>query len=208
MVYKKDILKYLKSAGLDFEVRCFRMNRNGEFKRSKGIIFNENKIVITFYLKSARDAAAALPEYKIYTLSKVGKYKDAKEVYEEIIEILNGNTNGKESEGYEKNMEDFAANMRYNPTKAEALFSDILTKKEIPFKTQYIVGSYIADFLIYDRIIVEVDGGYHKTFEQREKDRLRTKFLQDIKGYLVLRCDNEEVENNNFKDPLLKKILS
>lgn len=52
---------------------------------------------------------------------------------------------------------------------------------------------YIPDFLdMKNKLIFEVDGGYHDTDEQRIKDLNRTKDLNKM-GYKVFRITNEEV---------------
>ena len=54
-----------------------------------------------------------------------------------------------------------------------------------------------------ERLIVEVDGGYHENEEQKKYDENRTKVLNEI-GFKIIRFTNEEVINN-IKE-VLKKI--
>jgi very-short-patch-repair endonuclease len=62
---------------------------------------------------------------------------------------------------------------------------------------QYIIDSkYIADLYIPDKkFIIEVDGEYHNTEEQRIKDKEREEYLIN-KGFKLIRFKNEEVKNN------------
>ncbi len=53
---------------------------------------------------------------------------------------------------------------------------------------------FIADFYCHQkRLVIEIDGGYHK--RQIDYDKLRTEIINLI-GIKVIRFKNEEVENN------------
>lgn len=61
------------------------------------------------------------------------------------------------------------------------------------FRRQFIIGNYIADFAcVTDRLVIEIDGGYHSEEIQNLHDEMRTEWLNDF-GYTVLRFSNEEV---------------
>ena len=63
---------------------------------------------------------------------------------------------------------------------------------------------YIADiYLPMYNLIIEVDGGYHGTKEQIEKDYNRTQDLIS-EGYIVMRVDNEDTFN---MDTILNNIV-
>lgn len=109
----------------------------------------------------------------------------------------------------------YADKMRNNPTESESLFTWILEyasedknnlfEVNIPFKTQVPIKTknnhyYIADFLIGDTLIIEIDGGYHKTKEQIKKDNQRTNNLNKS-GYDIIRITNEEI--NAYKKLVL-----
>ena len=52
---------------------------------------------------------------------------------------------------------------------------------------------YIADFVsLKNLLVIEVDGDYHQTTEQQQKDQYRTEYLQS-KGYRVIRFTNQQV---------------
>ena len=64
------------------------------------------------------------------------------------------------------------------------------------FRRQHAIGHYIVDFACLPaRLVIEVDGGYHSSPQQQEKDDLRTKDLERV-GFHVIRFSNEEVNAN------------
>ncbi len=91
-----------------------------------------------------------------------------------------------------------ARRMRYNMTPAEQLFWSAVNKKQlgVKFRNQHPLMFFIADFYCHElKLVVEVDGGYHKKRDQYEYDENRSAELQesDIK---VIRFTNEEIEQN------------
>lgn len=61
------------------------------------------------------------------------------------------------------------------------------------FMRQYIIADFIVDFVsLYEKLVIEVDGGYHAEREQQEDDAVRTENLQKL-GFTVIRFTNEEV---------------
>lgn len=74
----------------------------------------------------------------------------------------------------------------------------------IRFHFQYIVLGFILDFYFNKaKVCVEIDGPYHETIEQREKDQQRTCALNKH-GIRVIRFTNDEVINN--LDWVVKRI--
>ena len=64
------------------------------------------------------------------------------------------------------------------------------------FRRQHPVFGYIPDFVsLKEKVIIEIDGGYHFEGEQPEKDKERTDYLNQA-GYTVLRFTNDEVIGN------------
>lgn len=58
---------------------------------------------------------------------------------------------------------------------------------------QYVIADYIVDFVsLYEKLVIEVDGGYHAEREQQEDDAVRTDNLQKL-GFTVIRFTNEQV---------------
>lgn len=90
--------------------------------------------------------------------------------------------------------------MRKNPTKAELVFKTAL--QESGFKFRHQSGCYskefqcIVDFLIKSdgiKLAIEIDGKYHNGEQQKKKDSIRTKWLKDKRGYMMIRFTNEDV---------------
>ena len=74
------------------------------------------------------------------------------------------------------------------------------------FRRQHPLGPYVVDFVCLEkRFIVEIDGGHHSEPGQIERDRRRTRWLEDA-GYVVLRATNTEVFEN--ADGVCETILS
>ena len=72
--------------------------------------------------------------------------------------------------------------MRNNPTESERLLWRVLrgTRLGAKFRRQHIIGDYIVDFACVSAgIVVEVDGGYHNNFAQKQEDEIRTNFLKE-----------------------------
>jgi len=91
----------------------------------------------------------------------------------------------------------FARDLRKNSTIAERKLWHRLRSRNfinLKFRRQEPIGNYIVDFVCYEnKIIIELDGGQHNEFS--EKDSPRTKALEK-EGYKVLRFGNTEIINN------------
>ncbi len=105
-----------------------------------------------------------------------------------------------------------AKELKKFPTEAESLLWEYLRNRQLgaKFNRQHIIGDYIVDFVCIEKgLIVEVDGGYHNTAEQRKADANRSEELARI-GFEVIRFSNEEVFLNinnvlkRIKDRLLE----
>jgi uroporphyrinogen-III synthase len=76
--------------------------------------------------------------------------------------------------------------LRQSQTDAEkALWARLKNKRVegVKFRRQQPLGSYIVDFVSFERkIIVEVDGGQHNEREARERDEQRAVWLKE-RGY-------------------------
>lgn len=55
------------------------------------------------------------------------------------------------------------------------------------------------------KIIIEVDGGYHKLLEQQEKDEFRDKAFSSI-GYTTIRITNEQAHDRKFMQGLVQRL--
>ena len=92
-------------------------------------------------------------------------------------------------------LKDFAKYNRREMTESEIVLWNVLRKeiKGYKFRRQHPIGDYIADFLcVTEKLVIEVDGGYHDNPQQQQEDQWRTDYLLS-KGYRVLRFKNEEV---------------
>ena len=113
-----------------------------------------------------------------------------------------------------ENNEKYKKILKKNITKSEKIVFDILKEKKIKFKFQKgfwtIKGKNkgfhcIVDFYIGSKkLVIEVDGGYHKEEDQKRKDGFRDKWLREIKGVQILRIKNDDAKDiikkiDNFK---------
>src|SRR5690606_34783566 len=91
-----------------------------------------------------------------------------------------------------------AKRMRKEPTEAENMLWQELRNRNLEdkFRRQHLIDDFIVDFVsLFKKLVVEVDGGYHTTAEQKEYDEQRT-FVLNKRGFKVIRFTNEEVLNN------------
>ena len=84
--------------------------------------------------------------------------------------------------------------LRKNMTKEEAhLWYQFLCRYPLRFRRQYIIGNYIVDFYCHQaKLVVELDGSQHYTPEEKQKDKIRTAYLEQ-QGLQVLRFSNLDV---------------
>ncbi len=100
-----------------------------------------------------------------------------------------------------------------NATKYEKSLYNSLRKtfkKRIKVQNPYLINGhlYYADISIPSlKLIIEVDGGYHNTEEQKSKDKQRDEDFKSI-GYNTLRYTNEQVANRECRKNIVQKILS
>ncbi len=82
-----------------------------------------------------------------------------------------------------------------NSTQAESILWEHLRAKKLDhkFRRQHIIDEFIVDFVCLEKnLVIEVDGGYHHTIEQKEADAMRTQILSEI-GFKVIRFTNEQI---------------
>ena len=114
---------------------------------------------------------------------------------------------------YDKKALLLAKNLRQNMTDAEQKLWYYLRGKRFfgyKFKRQVLIGNYIADFVCYDaKIIVEIDGGGHNTYNKIKADNIRTQYLEGL-GFKVIRFWNNEIQSNldGVCELLLKELKS
>ena len=67
------------------------------------------------------------------------------------------------------------------------------SKLGVKFRRQHAIGDYIADFACISLgIVIEVDGDYHDSTEQKKEDEIRTMQLNAL-GFEVIRFSNEDI---------------
>ena len=103
-------------------------------------------------------------------------------------------------------------NLRKNPTVWEIRLWLHLRHKNLGarFNRQVYIGGYLADFCCKDKkLIIEIDGGYHKTDFGKVQDRVRSTFLRKT-GYKILRFWNGEIDKdiNQVLEKIIKALSS
>ena len=64
------------------------------------------------------------------------------------------------------------------------------------FRRQHPIAKFIADFYCHEaRLVIEIDGGYHNSEEQKAKDSGREAELKAL-GLSILRFTNAEIESD------------
>lgn len=113
-----------------------------------------------------------------------------------------------------KRKKTFVADRRSNLLKKRPMEEDIFEKEldrnNIKYVPQYTFSGsgnlYYVDFFLPDtRIVVEIDGGYHQTNEQKDKDEKRTRHLRKAhRVNAVVRFANVEV--NTKMDSVIDRL--
>ncbi|MDR1203595.1 MAG: endonuclease domain-containing protein [Tannerellaceae bacterium] len=100
-----------------------------------------------------------------------------------------------------------AKELRLNETEAEKYLWSFLSRSQFHghrFKRQHPILYFIADFYCHEiKLVIEIDGGYHRIPEQYEYDTNRDFELTEL-GITVIRFTNEEVLLNI--DSVLERI--
>ncbi len=104
-----------------------------------------------------------------------------------------------------------ARELRLRQTEAEKMLWTRLRNMQldgVKFRRQEPLGSYIVDFVSFDKkIIIEIDGGQHNEAQAREKDEQRTMWLED-EGFRVIRFwDNDVLLNLDGVLTKIKEVL-
>jgi very-short-patch-repair endonuclease len=92
-----------------------------------------------------------------------------------------------------------AKDLRSKMTKAESILWHALRGNKLngqKFRRQHPLGIYIVDFYNHkNKLVIEIDGEYHNTEEQKIKDIEREQFLL-FNGLKIIRFKNETIINN------------
>ena len=108
----------------------------------------------------------------------------------------------------------YSKDIKLTETAAENKFYEIALKKknnlerqyriDIYKKNKYFERFYFADFCdVINKLVFEVDGGYHFTEEQHKKDIKRTNDLKRM-GYKVFRISNSQIKNGKTTQFLIE----
>lgn len=93
-------------------------------------------------------------------------------------------------------LKEFRRSLRNNLTPAEAVLWKALKNKQLggrKFRRQHSIGNYIVDFYCpAEKLAIELDGQPHFTLQGEQKDRKKTKFLNNL-GIRVLHFENKLV---------------
>jgi very-short-patch-repair endonuclease len=87
-----------------------------------------------------------------------------------------------------------AKTMRWKPTPSEALLFQRINRKQLGVivRRQAIIRGWIADFYIPSKkIIIELDGKFHKKYNDNKRDK-----VMDDLGFRILRFKSSQVFNN------------
>jgi len=86
--------------------------------------------------------------------------------------------------------------LRNKETETEKILWQLLNKNQLSgfrFKRQHPIGDYIADFYCHKaKLVIEIDGEYHNSREQKLYDDNREKTFEEL-GLVVLRFSDEEI---------------
>ena len=93
-------------------------------------------------------------------------------------------------------LQEYARKLRKSATEEEnLLWYQFLRTYPTQFRRQKVIGRYIVDFFCSEaRLIVEVDGGQHFEDSGRISDAERTEYLEQMRGFQVLRFTNLEIK--------------
>ena len=86
------------------------------------------------------------------------------------------------------------------PTFYERKLASRLAANNIPYKSQPVIwytraNYYTPDFIIGQKLIVEVDGKIHSMKHRMTPDRIRQRALKNL-GYYVMRVNNDTIQSN------------
>ena len=101
-----------------------------------------------------------------------------------------------------RRLRDFACCLRRRATPAERCAWRLLRNRRLlglKFRRQHPVAGIVADFACLEhRVVLELDGAYHDTPEQRAYNHRRDTILRSL-GYTVIRLENRELSRERLE---------
>jgi very-short-patch-repair endonuclease len=88
-----------------------------------------------------------------------------------------------------------------NPTFHEGLIIELFNKTGVPYNFQPAIKSYVPDFLICGKVVLEIDGRGHAS--RKASDLIRDKLLCGL-GFDVVRIDQDLLFNKRAKKPVFR----
>ena len=214
------VISQLSNEGYKVEKKYLCTNNKGKpNKASSVLVFPRYKTAFVVFKKYYEDGVKAYPSnWNVYSIGNPCFYKTPEDLKNHIKRLLGqrvvSSPNIKDIPTVKRTavpsyvLNIYSDENKKNPTVAEDMFRQRLNFNNVPFMEQVpLCNKYIVDFLLFNKIVVEIDGGYHNTNEQKKRDKVRTKELNKA-GYLVVRCTNKEVEEGVFAEELIEWLTT
>ncbi len=113
--------------------------------------------------------------------------------------------------GANSNLFYFARENRKTVTDAENILWNCVRNRKLngfKFRRQHPIADFVADFYCPEcNLIVEVDGDYHNSFEQKQYDEGRTFELSEFKIKIIRFTNQEVMEHIDFVLNEIRKHL-
>jgi len=92
-------------------------------------------------------------------------------------------------------------------TSLEVVMLNALRPRGIDFRVQVPTSTgFVLDFLVDDRVVIEVDGPCHNSSKARKRDRFRDRILKS-QGYEVHRLSYKHMQTSEEVDKWLDAVL-
>ena len=154
------------------------------------------------YLSADKSAGARFEElFEGKKATSIPSLLEGEEIFQHEVRVLEKSGGGQKtiSRLYTKQSLEYAIELRKNMTDAEYTLWYFLRNEQmngVKFRKQSPIGSYIVDFVSFEKkVVIELDGGQHCEEEHIKQDKIRDNFLKNA-GYTVLRFFNNEIFQN------------
>ena len=94
---------------------------------------------------------------------------------------------------------------KLEPSYPEKYFIEVLNDLNVAYQREHKIGTFFADFLISEKLVLEIDGHQHKMPDRQEIDQRKDKFLIE-NGYKVFRIEWFNPTNEDRKAKLYTQI--